>query len=56
LGDIAVRIATVKTKQLTTSVDTLYSDEIAGYMPVYPNISRIPDKDISVSKEVPVDG
>lgn len=52
LGDIAAGTTVVKTNQETTLDDTLFADVEDDYTPVYPNVSRLTDEDISVIKEV----
>ncbi|WP_445666420.1 RDD family protein [Fodinibius sp. AD559] len=52
LGDLAAGTAVVKNKKRTSLSDTLYADVEEGYEPIYPEVSVLSDKDISIVKEV----
>ncbi|NGP88272.1 RDD family protein [Fodinibius halophilus] len=52
LGDLAAGTAVVESKKKTSLSDTLYTDFEEDYEPVYPEVSVLTDKDISIIKEV----
>ncbi len=52
IGDIAAGTTVIKTQPKTSFSDLIYTHHVENYIPVYPQVSKLSDKDISLLQEV----
>lgn len=52
LGDIVAKTCVIKTRKKVSLQETIYAATNTGYVPVYPQVKQLSDKDITLIKEV----